>query len=302
MIALIILLLFSISFVPENIGFNIAFELRALVFAVSATGLLCLIGLLDLWKNGLLGKRKIASLDVAYIAVTILTVISFVTKTQSINAFHYVFVQVGMVMLYFFVRTTKKNTSQRLEEQGSKNHPALWASLLKKEGNLQKKSPLPTPLGILGMFHFRNKGVLLSFVIVGIGFIVAIIGLVQFALGKPIISTFGRTSYLGCFLAMNTVIAFGLVLAQKLNIQYSTRNEQCQSGNEIPPALFKKGGLFALVAFRVIIGVTVLTKSRTALIALAVVLPIMLIKWKGGKVITPACAGCFAKIGTNDNF
>jgi len=190
---------------------------------------------------------KITSIDVAYIAATILTIISFVTKTQNINAFHFVFVAMGTLLVYSVIRFA--NSDEIL---------------------LQSK---------------------IIYSVVGIGFVVAVIGLVQLAMEKPIVSTLGRTSFLGCFLALNVPIAFGLLLA--------TRNVPLESNRYSAPAFagsyrvfdnrFLK--LFSLLAFVVILVVTVLTKSRTAMIALAVVLPIMLVKRKSGKVITPASAG-----------
>ena len=244
-----ILLLFLISLVPENIGFNFEFELRALVFAVFATGMTVRIGVMEWWSNGALGKSKFkfVSIDLVYISCALLTVFSFVTKAQSINAFHFVFVAVGMFVVYSIIRFT--NSDEIL---------------------LQSK---------------------IIYSVIGIGFIVAVIGLIQFAMGKPIVSTFGRTSYLGCFLAMNVPIAFGMLLATRQKTKNSIRCSAPACAGRY--RVFGNRFLFlsSLTAFSVILGVTVLTKSRSAMIALAIVLPIMLIKWKGGKVITPASAG-----------
>jgi len=200
-------------------------------------------------------RIKIASIDVAYIAVTILTVISFVTKSESIFAFHLVFVQVGLLILYFFVRTTEKNTSRRFE------------GLKVERSERRIKIPQTHSRCKTGIFHFMKGGI-----IVGIGFIVAVIGLVQFAMGKPVVSTFGRTSFLGSFLAMNAAICFGLVLENLGNQNFGIR---CSVfGNrwwEIS---------CGIIAFAVIFFVTILTKSRTAIIALAVVLPIIVFATK----------------------
>ena len=228
--------LFSISLFPEIVNLDFSIELRALLFAVLIFSLLVKNGLLDYRIRGLVVKlkRKFTSIDIVYLAVTSLTIISFVTKTQSNNAFHYVFVTVGMLIVYFVIRFANS-----------------------VEIILQSK---------------------IIYSIVGIGFIVALIGLIQFAMGTPIVSTFGRTSYLGCFLAVNAAVALGMLL----NIQHSTRNKQCRSENEIPRLPIIKGGV--LIAFAVILGVTILTKSRTAMIALAVVLPIIVLKCKSEKV------------------
>ena len=55
MIVIILLLLFSISLVPENIGFNFAFELRAFVFAVGVAALICFLivrsGVQECWND-----------------------------------------------------------------------------------------------------------------------------------------------------------------------------------------------------------------------------------------------------------
>ena len=237
----IVILLFSISLIPENIGFNFEFELRPLFFAILICSLIVRIGLLDWWKDGKLENHlgipchtslirrgiKNTSIDVVYISCVLLTIISFVTKSQSINAFHFVFVAVGMFVVYFVVRTA--NLDEIL---------------------LQSK---------------------IIYSVIGIGFIVAVIGLVQLAMGKSLVSTFGRTSYLGCFLAMNAAISFGLLLA--------TRNVPLKS-NRLSVIGNRFLRLFSLLAFVVILGATVLTKSRSAMIALAVVLPIIIIGTK----------------------
>jgi len=219
----------------------------------------------NLWSNGVLERQWITSIDIAFIAVTILTVISFVTKTESINAFHYVFVQVGMAVVYFFIRSKK------------------WESAKVGRAKMGMKIP-QTP--------FMKGGI-----IVGIGFIVAIIGLIQFAMGKPVVSTFGRTSFLGCFLAMNAAIALGTLLnipneVTLYSCSYSTtcpetegargRNEQSQSEERKPIISIINVGI--LIAFVVILGVVILTKSRTAMIAMAVVLPIMIFATKARRL------------------
>ena len=143
---------------------------------------------------------KITSIDVAYFAAIILTVISFATKTQCINAFHFVFIAVGMFVVYSVIRFT--NSDEIL---------------------LQRK---------------------IIYIIIGIGFIVAVIGLIQFAMGKPVVSTFGRTSYLGCFLAMNIPLAFSLVLATTESKGLSkVKGRKVEGEKEIPLAPFMKGGI-----------------------------------------------------------
>jgi len=266
---IIILLLFSISLVPENIGFNFTFELRSLTFAIGVAGVIgsLILRMLvpmnrdarkykqiknlyifgNLWSNGVLERRRITSIDIAFIAVTILTVISFVTKTPNINAFHYAFVQVGMAVVYFFIRTTK--STKGTKKIRAKNSLVNFI----KEQRTKNKVPI---------------------LIVWIGFIVAVIGLIQFVIGKPVVSTFGRTSYLGCFLAMNIPLAFGLVLAtmgnQSFGIQYSVFGNRWRKR------------ILSIIIFVAILGVAILTKSRTALIAIAVVLPIIVLKCKSG--------------------
>ncbi len=242
---ILILLLFSISLVPENIGFNFAFELRPLIFAV----LILYFGI-SVWRKDVELKKtkfKFVSIDIAYTSCALLTILSFVTKSQNINAFHFAFVAVGMFGVYSVIRFA--NSDEIL---------------------LQRK---------------------IIYSVIGIGFIVAVIGLIQLATGKPLASTFGRTSFLGCFLAMNVPLAFGLMLATwkrpHLSIRYSA--PACAGRYRVIGNWLLK--LLSLVAFVVIFGVTIFTKSRTAMIALAVALPIILIKWKGGKVITPASAG-----------
>jgi len=143
---------------------------------------------------------KITSIDVAYFAAIILTVISFVTKTPNINAFHFVFVAVGMFVVYFVIRF--ENSDEIL---------------------LQSK---------------------IIYSVVGIGFIVVVIGLIQFVMGKPLVSTFGRTSYLGCFMAMNVSLAFGLVLATTESKGLSkVKGRKVEGEKEIPLAPFMKGGI-----------------------------------------------------------
>jgi len=223
---LIILVLFSISLVPENVGFNFAFELRALVFAVLICGLIFHFGF-SVWRKDVELKKtkfKFGSIDLAYISCVLLTIFSFVTKAQSINAFHFVFVAVGMFVVYSVIRIA--NLDEIL---------------------LQSK---------------------IIYSVVGIGFIVAVIGFVQFSMGKTLVSTFGRTSYLGCFLAMNVPLAFGLVLQLRIT-SYKLRLGK-----------FNIGFWLALLVFVVILGVTVLTKSRSAMIALALVLPLMVLATK----------------------
>jgi len=244
-VILIILLLFSISLIPENIGFNFTFELRALVFAIGVTGMIGRIGIVEPPRSSehpTLKRRGVilTSIDIAYIAVTILTVISFVTKAQNINAFHYAFVQVGMAVVYFFIRTTKSTKDTK---------------------KIRTDNCL---VNFIKVQRTKNK---VPILIVGIGFIVAMIGLVQFAMGKPVVSTFGRTSYLGCFLAMNIPLAFGLVLA--------TSESKCLS--KVKGRKVEGQKLFGWIIFTIIFGVMILTRSRTAIIATAVVLLLMTI-------------------------
>jgi len=231
---LIILFLFSISLVPENLGLDFTLKLRPLIFATLISGLILQFGFSVWRKDAELknSKFKFVSIDVAYFAAIFLAIISFITKAQCINAFHFVFIAIGMFVVYAVIRVA--NSDEIL---------------------LQSK---------------------IIYSVVGIGFIVAVIGLIQFVMGKPIVSTFGRTSYLGCFLAMNVPVCFSLLLA--------TRSVPLESNRlSVIGNRFLK--LFALLAFVVILGVTLLTKSRSAMIALAVVLPLMIIKFKGWKVI-----------------
>ena len=247
---LILLFLFSILLCPEIVNLDFTIELRPLIFAVFATVLTGRIGVMEWWNNGVLEKSKFkfVSIDHAYIATIFLAIISFITKAQCINAFHFVFVQVGMAVVYFFIRTTKKNTSRKFT-------PAFAGRLREVErAKMGMKIP-QTP--------FMKGGI-----IVGIGFIVAMIGLIQFVLGKPVVSTFGRTSYLGCFLAMNAAIALGTMLQLRVT-NYKLRFKK-----------FNIGFWLAVFAFLVIFGVTILTKSRTAMIAMAVVLPIIVFATK----------------------
>ena len=120
---------------------------------------------------------------------------------------------------------------------------------------------------------FKKKLLVQS--IIFIAFINAIIGICQFICGKEIIGTFGYSSFFGCFLAMNVPIAFGLVLAnwksKDLNYKLFV----------ISYRVLKSFSLLTLVT---IMGVVFLTKSRSAIIGLGVVLPLMLIRFKGWKI------------------
>lgn len=107
----IIILLFSISLCLEVANLDFTLELRGLVFAI---GVSCLFGSLIFGREpSEKNKLKLNSLDIAYIAVSILTVISFLTKAESVYAFHNTFVQIGMTILCFFVRTTKLNEEHK---------------------------------------------------------------------------------------------------------------------------------------------------------------------------------------------
>ena len=263
-IFLIILVLFSISLIPENIGFNFEFELRPLVFAVLTCGMILQLSF-SVWRKDVELKKtkfKFVSIDLAYTSCVLLTILSFVTKAQSIYAFHYTFVASGMLVVYFFIRIMNLNEISFLRK---KNYSP--------DGNF-------VPNDFVNKFKVQSTKNQVQILIVGIVFIIAAIGLVQFVMGKPVVSTFGRTSFLGCFLAMNVPIAFGLVLATwkrpHLSIRYSA--PACAGRYRVFGIQLLK--LLSLVAFVVLLGVTVLTKSRSALIALAVVLPLMIIATK----------------------
>ena len=199
---LIILVLFSISLAIENLGLDFTLELRPLIFATLILGLTLQFGF-SVWRNDVKLKQtkfKFESIDLAYTSGVLLTIISFVTKAQSINAFHFVFVAVGMFVVYSVIRVA--NSDEILSQSK------------------------------------------IIYSIVGIGFIVAVIGLVHLAMGKPLISTFGRISYLGCFLAMNAALAFSLVLATTESKGLSkVKGRKVEGEKEIPLAPFMKGGI-----------------------------------------------------------
>ena len=126
-----------------------------------------------------------------------------------------------------------------------------------------------------------KKKLLIHFIIL-IAFINAIIGIYQFVTGKEIIGTFGYSSFFGCFLAMNVPIAFGFGFAIWENLKSSNRSPLKRDKYSVIGNRFLAA--FSLFAFIVILAATALTRSRTAMIGLGVVLSLMLVKWKSAKV------------------
>ncbi len=248
--------LLSVSFVPEVMDADFTLELRPLVFAVVICGLVFVIGMMEWRNNGLLKKmrEKVSLIDMVYATCVGMTVVFLFLKSAEMRAFHYAFVSVGMFVVYFFFRGIfcHSGTADTEEE----NHNNCDHTFKEKSFQARRLS-------------YIRKEELLMFLIVAVGFVNALIGLVQFFCGKDVVGTFGVESFFGCFLAVNVPIAFGLLL----NIQYSTRNVQC-SNNKIILTPFIKGGI--LTAVLVMIFVVVLTKSRTAMIGLGVVLPTIL--------------------------
>jgi len=115
-------------------------------------------------------------------------------------------------------------------------------------------------------FNSFFTGKLLVHSIIFIAFINALIGLYQFLNNKEITGTFGFSSFFGCYLAINVPIAFGLFL--ELWKKRKTSNQCSVFGIR-----FLK--LFNLSALVVMIYVIVLTKSRSGIVGLGVVLPLM---------------------------
>ncbi len=111
--------------------------------------------------------------------------------------------------MYIFVRTIfcHKGTESTKEENHNPLALPAFAGLHFFKGESFQARRLS--------YIFKKKW--LIFFIVGIGFVNALIGLVQFFCGKEVVGTFGYSSFFGCFLAVNVPIAFGLLL----NIQYS---------------------------------------------------------------------------------
>ena len=118
------------------------------------------------------------------------------------------------------------------------------------------------------------KKELLVYLIIFIAIINCLIGLYQFIYYRKVVGTFDYSSFFGCFLAINTPIVFGLLLSiwkgRKSSNQYLIIGYQ----------LLK---LFSLMVVVLMISMLILTKSRSALIGVGVVCPLMLSKWKNEK-------------------
>jgi len=244
---LIIIVLFLISLFPEIIGLDFTLELRPLVFAVLVSSLILEIRWM-LFSASLFKRLRdnFCSLDFAYAGCVLLTVISLFLVSQNVKAFHYVFFAVGMFCVYLYFRAkTQKCKEEKIDSSFQ------WD---------------PSP---------DIRRIWLCYVIVVISFINATIGLCHFLCGKEVIGTFARTSYFGCYLAMNAPITFGLVLAnwkrKNLTYQFSVISSR-----------FLKS--FSLLTLVLIVGVVFLTKSRSAIVGLGIVLPLMLVRLKDRKV------------------
>jgi len=246
--------LLSVSFVPEVMEADFTLELRSLVFAVVICGLVFVIGVME-WRNDELLKKlrnKLSLIDMVYATCVGLTVVFLFLKSAEMRAFHYAFVSVGMFLVYIFFRGI-------FCHRGTED--------MEEEKNICQRSK-----GLKVGRSFRCVQCIqwLSFIIVAVGFVNALIGLVQFFCGKDVVGTFGVESFFGCFLAVNVPIAFGLGLEvwrkRKSSVRYSVFGIQ----------FFSCVLCVSWLSVLVMIFVVVLTKSRTALIGLGVVLPTIL--------------------------
>ena len=272
---LILLALFLISLFPKNVDLDSTLELRPLVFAVLVCSLILIFGL-SVWRKknhpGTLCppslqrwgiKLKFSAIDYAYASCFLLTVVSLVFVSGNVNAFHYAFVACGMLVIYFFIRVKVQNEKIYINQRSEG---------LKVECQERiNKSPL-SPLQKGESFQARRLNYILKkewliFFIVGIGFVNALIGLVQFFCGKDVVGTFGYSSFFCCFLAVSVPIVFGVLLAIWNTVQLSKVEGQKRLNLLL---------IFFILAVLLMIGVVVLTKSRTAMIGLGVVLPLML--------------------------
>jgi len=234
------LILFLIPLFSEVTTLDCILEIRALLFAVFACSFI-------LWKNikELKDKRGggLSLFDMVYSACVGLTIISFLFMSQNINAFHYAFIAVGFLSIFLFFRANNIHESIRINKKNFQ-----W----------------------------------LIIVIVGIGFVNALIGLFQYFCGKEIVGTFDVSSFYGCFLAMNATISFGLMLATMGNQSFGMI---MRKPHVIPLRCWVFGNrwwerILSVIIFVIILCITILTKSRTAIIALAVVLPMMIFTTK----------------------
>ena len=230
-------------------------ELRSLVFAVAISILALKIGVMDWRSNGVLErlKNKLTLLDMVYATCVGMTVVFLFLKSAETRAFHFAFVSAGMFLVYIFIRAK----AQRREEKSQRSEG------LKVERSFQWFQKIKSPLPPL------QKGEWLIFLIVVVGFVNALIGLVQFFCGYEVVGTFGAESFFGCFLAVNVPIAFGLGLM--FWSKKSSRYRLSVIGNRYFSCVLCVSWLAVLV----MIFVVILTKSRTAMIGLGVVLPTM---------------------------
>ena len=116
---------------------------------------------------------------------------------------------------------------------------------------------------------FSKKKLLVNSIIF-IVFINSLIGVSQFIFGKEIIGTFGYSSFFGCYLAINVPITFGF---------FWPLWESRKTGNQLSDIRCRFCGALSFMAFLIILGVVILTKSRSAFIGVGIVLPIMYLRF-----------------------
>jgi len=236
-----------ISLIFEKICLNRTHELRSLVFVAFVFVMLGIFGMSEWWRNGMQWKLKFkfTAIDWAYVSCIFLTVVSLVVVAKNVVTFHYAFVTTEMFAVYIFCRATFSHREKKLNSFQFFQSPSIsqaW-QIFKKQW--------------------------LTFLVVFIGFVNAVIGVIQFFYINEVVGTFARTSYFGCFLAINAPLAFCLVLEYwgKSRLRYSVIGMRYLAA-------------FSWLAFIVILVVTVLTKSRTAIIGLGAVLSAMILATK----------------------
>ncbi len=165
-------------------------------------------------------------LDIVYAACVGLTIISFLFMSHNIKSFHYAFLTAGMFCVYLFIRLENFNKL---------------------------------------LFTF-SRAKLLVYSLVFVAFINALIALYRCLWDIEIIGTFGYSSFLSGYLAMNVPIVFGLVLELW---------RKRKSSNQLSVISYQFWITFSLTALLIMICVIVLTKNRSGIVGLGIVLPLM---------------------------
>ena len=120
-------------------------------------------------------------------------------------------------------------------------------------------------------FKLPNNVKLMCLIILLIGFVNALIGIFQLFCNKEAVGTFAHTSYFGCYLAMDIPVALGAVLTI---IKSKAKRPKVEGHKRLNLLL-----ILFILAFVVMFGVIVLTKSRSAIVGLGIVLLLILIRW-----------------------